>query len=109
MPQKSLDVLLAYLAHMDGQLRTAGTNTTTPGVLIDMAWRVAEAWAAKPAIQSLPLRQQAYVTAVLVGCLRAVGKAEFEGHAAAMPGVLRWVSARLDSPMPAIRRYGTHM
>lgn len=107
LPQTSLTALLRYLGEIANAIAgatAASPATATANVLVDTAWRLSEVWGSKPAIQRLPVSQQAYITAALVGCLHLLRKDEFEGHSKLMPAVLKGISNRLESPMLPIRR-----
>lgn len=49
------------------------------------------------------MRQQAYLSAVVMGLLRLLGRHRLEAQADLLPLLLRGVTNRLDSPLPAIR------
>lgn len=101
IPSSSLSILIEYLTYMSSK----DSGSTAGNVLLEAAWRLAETWATKAVLQTLPLQQQAYMTTALEHCIQNLAKNVFEKHDKLMPAVLKGVGVHLDSPLPAIRRY----
>ena len=55
-------------------------------------------------MQQLPVQQQAYMTAALIGGLQLLGREQLERTPGLFPALLTGVSARLDSPEGPLRQ-----
>lgn len=104
LPEPALALLLSFL------------GSCTPLLLLPAAARLAGTWSDSHTITGVRLPQQAYMTAALLGCLAALppgsldpvrGGSSSRGGgadaAALLPALLQGVSARLSSPLPAVR------
>lgn len=64
---------------------------------------VGQAWSAEETVHRSPVWQQAYLSAVVMGLLRLLGRPRVEAHAELLPVILRGVTNRLGSPLSPIR------
>ena len=65
--------------------------------------RLAQSWGDAAAVRTVPVRQQAYLTAALVEAVGRLGREAIEGHPGLLPALLGGVSTRLESPLPPVR------
>ncbi|XP_010545977.1 PREDICTED: telomere length regulation protein TEL2 homolog [Tarenaya hassleriana] len=72
--------------------------------LLETTQRLASVWSKREFLQSVPLEQQAYVTAALGLCLEKMSREQLDRTKDIMPSILQGVSCRLESPTDLIRR-----
>ncbi|EOA23443.1 hypothetical protein CARUB_v10016628mg [Capsella rubella] len=84
------------------------TNTLAKGDvmqgLLETTQRLASVWSKGEFLQSVPLEQQAYITAALGLCLENVSREELDRTKDAMHSILQGVSCRLENPGDLVRK-----
>ncbi|KAG7564908.1 Telomere length regulation protein conserved domain [Arabidopsis suecica] len=84
------------------------TNTFAKGDvtqgLLETTQRLASVWSKREFLQSVPLEQQAYITAALGLCLENMSKEELDRTKDVMHSILQGVSCRLENPGDLVRK-----
>ncbi|KAG7560109.1 Telomere length regulation protein conserved domain [Arabidopsis thaliana x Arabidopsis arenosa] len=84
------------------------TNTLAKGDvtqgLLETTQRLASVWSKREFLQSVPLEQQAYITAALGLCLENMSKEELDRTKDVMHSILQGVSCRLENPGDLVRK-----
>eukprot|EP00249_Psilotum_nudum_P015616 c25430_g1_i1 orf=372-3560(-) len=65
---------------------------------------IVEVWAEETFIQSVPMQQQAYLTAAVGILLKAMSKGDLESSSNILQSLLQGLSRRLESPLPLVRQ-----
>ena len=68
-----------------------------------MTLRLAQSWGDATAARTVPVRQQAYLTAALVDAVGRLGAEPLESYPGLLSALLAGVSTRLESPLPPVR------
>ncbi|CAM6043737.1 unnamed protein product [Sphagnum compactum] len=71
---------------------------------VDVVQRLAHVWSSNKFIRSAPILKQAYLTAAVGMCVRAMDKEDMEHCDNLMKSLLEGVSHRLESPLPQVRQ-----
>ncbi|GMQ01130.1 hypothetical protein CsSME_00047882 [Camellia sinensis var. sinensis] len=77
--------------------------------LLDTTQHLAGVWSKREFVQSAPVEQQAYVTAVLGLSLEKMSKEDLDATKALMRSVLQGVSCRLENPAHLVRRMASRI
>ncbi|CAN7100588.1 telomere length regulation protein TEL2 homolog [Brassica rapa] len=84
------------------------TNTLAKGDitqgLLETTQRIASVWSKGEFLQSVPLEQQAYITAALGLCLENMSREELDRKKDVMHNILQGVSCRLENPGDLVRK-----
>ncbi|XP_010426342.1 PREDICTED: telomere length regulation protein TEL2 homolog [Camelina sativa] len=84
------------------------TNTLAKGDvvqgLLETTQRLASVWSKGEFLQSVPLEQQAYITAALGLCLENMSREELDSTKDVMHNILQGVSCRLENPGDLVRK-----
>ncbi|WZZ00283.1 hypothetical protein YC2023_072611 [Brassica napus] len=84
------------------------TNTLAKGDitqgLFETTQRIASVWSKGEFLQSVPLEQQAYITAALGLCLENMSREELDRTKDVMHNILQGVSCRLENPGDLVRK-----
>lgn len=72
--------------------------------LLETVQHLASVWSKKEFVQSVPVEQQAYVTAGIGLCLEKMSKEELDKTKDLMHSILQGVSIRLESPAHLVRK-----
>ncbi|RID58894.1 hypothetical protein BRARA_F02155 [Brassica rapa] len=84
------------------------TNTLAKGDitqgLLETTQRIASVWSKGEFLQSVPLEQQAYITAALGLCLENMSREELDKTKDVMHNILQGVSCRLENPGDLVRK-----
>lgn len=89
--RRALKLLLDYVATIN--LRS----------IVEMVFKE---WSDKATIQKLPVRQQAYLTDVVLGLLEKMTKEQVESWGAVLPCLLEGIGMHLESPLVTLRNQG---
>ncbi|CAL8463180.1 g2714 [Coccomyxa elongata] len=104
LPPNQMRLLVRLLGLLCApQYATSPSDFSSP-LLQQAAVRLAQTWGHKETTQRLPVRQQAYMSAVLEHMVASLGKEGLEGTPGLFGTLLSAVSTRLDSPQPLVRR-----
>ncbi|CAH8267883.1 unnamed protein product [Arabidopsis lyrata] len=82
---------------------TLAKGDVTQG-LLETTQRLASVWSKREFLQSVPLEQQAYITAALGLCLENMSKEELDRTKDVMHSILQGVSCRLENPGDLVRK-----
>lgn len=82
-------------------VQTEGRVTNS---LLETVQHLAAVWSKKEFVQSVPVEQQAYVTAGIGICLEKMSKEELDKTKDLMHSILQGVSIRLESPAHLVRK-----
>ncbi|KAJ0241708.1 Embryo defective 2423 [Hirschfeldia incana] len=82
---------------------TLAKGDTTQG-LLETTLRIASVWSKVEFLQSVPLEQQAYITAALGLCLENMSREELGRTKDVMHNILQGVSCRLENPGDQVRK-----
>ncbi|KNA11412.1 hypothetical protein SOVF_135530 [Spinacia oleracea] len=78
-------------------------------VLLEAAQRVVQMWSRREFVQSAPLEQQVYVTAVAGLLLENMSREDLDSTKDVMRSILEGVSCRLESPDELVRRMASNI
>ncbi|XP_010696186.2 uncharacterized protein LOC104908733 isoform X1 [Beta vulgaris subsp. vulgaris] len=89
----------------DGKLKKCENNN----VLLETIQRAVPVWSKREFVQSAPLEQQVYVTAVVGLLLENMSKEELDSTKSVMRSILEGVSCRLENPDDLVRKMASNI